>query len=34
MSDGYHAPNEEFRWEQGRRGMQVMACYLNSLLNS
>ena len=32
MSDGYHAPNEEFRWEQGRRGMQVMACYLNSLL--
>ena len=33
MSDGYHAPNEEFRWEQGRRGMQVMACYLN-LLNS
>jgi len=31
MSDGYHAPNEEFRLSQACSGMKTMAAYLNGL---
>jgi len=31
MSDGYHAPNENFKWEQARRGIQTIASYLQSI---
>ena len=30
-SDGYHAPNEKFEWEQARRGMKTMAAYVKSI---
>lgn len=31
LSDGYHAPNEEFRIEQALKGCKVMAKYINSI---
>jgi len=31
ISDGYHAPNEEFRLDQAGRGIQTMAHYIRSL---
>ncbi len=31
MSDGYHAPNENFKWEQARRGIETIATYLQSI---
>lgn len=31
MSDGYHAPNEQFEISQGLRGIKTMAHYLTSL---
>lgn len=31
LTDGYHAPNEEFRWEQARNGIKTMAAYLSSI---
>ena len=31
MSDGYHAPNEEFRLSQACSGMKTMASYLNRI---
>ena len=30
-SDGYHAPNEKFEWEQARRGMKTMAAYVKGI---
>jgi acetylornithine deacetylase/succinyl-diaminopimelate desuccinylase-like protein len=32
MSDGYHAPNEEFRLDQACKGMKTMVYYLRSLV--
>ncbi|MBT3785919.1 M20/M25/M40 family metallo-hydrolase, partial [bacterium] len=31
MSDGYHAPNEEFRLSQARNGMKTMAAYFRGV---
>jgi acetylornithine deacetylase/succinyl-diaminopimelate desuccinylase-like protein len=31
LSDGYHAPNEEFRIEQAQKGCKVMAKYISSI---
>ncbi len=31
MSDGYHAPNENFKWQQAERGIQTIATYLMSI---
>ena len=31
LSDGYHAPNEEFRWDQAGKGIKTMAHYLHSI---
>ncbi|MSR86512.1 M20/M25/M40 family metallo-hydrolase [Candidatus Woesearchaeota archaeon] len=31
MSDGYHAPNENFKWQQARRGIETIATYLRSI---
>ncbi len=31
ITDGYHAPNEEFRWSQAIGGIKTIATYLSSL---
>lgn len=33
LSDGYHAPNENFRLSQARNGMKTMAYYLHHIAN-
>ena len=31
MSDGYHAPNEQFELKQARNGIKTMAAYLSQI---